>query len=162
MSCGSRPEAWGRLAALAVVTGAAPAARAQSWVETQVWGVATASKPAAFLTGVGVGWRDRGRTRLAGAFAAGLLETGDAAGRVEFAWHFLLDPARARGTAVYGGGGLAFATGARADVAARVLIVLGAEAAPAASQGWFAEIGVGGGARLAVGLRWRKRSAPVR
>ncbi len=162
MSCASRPEAWGIVVALAAVVCPPQAARAQGWTETQAWAVGTASRPAAVLAGVGVGWRDRGRTRLGGVFAAGVLETGDPAGRLEFTYHFLLDPGRTRGAAVYGGGGLALASGERADLAARVLITVGADVAPAAPRGWFVELGLGGGARLAAGFRWRTRSAPGR
>ena len=42
-----------------------------------------------------------------------------------------------------------------------VVLTLGLEARPAARDGWFVEAGVGGGARLAAGYRWRRFSSPV-
>lgn len=159
MSCTSRPEAWGVL--LLALLRAVPVA-AQGWTETQVMGVAVASEPVFAGGGAGVAWRDAGRTRLGAALAAGVLDNGEAAGRVELVWHFLLDPARARGGAVYGGGGLAVATGPAGDPAARIQLVLGVEAAPGSRHGAFVEAGVGGGVRLAAGLRWRARGAARR
>ena len=36
------------------------------------------------------------------------------------------------------------------------MVTLGLEERPAARAGWFVEAGVGGGARLALGYRWRR------
>jgi hypothetical protein len=47
-------------------------------------------------------------------------------------------------------------------VAPYLLLVLGVENAPGGGGGSFLEVGVGGGARLAVGYRWRKHNAPGR
>jgi hypothetical protein len=118
-------------------------------------GAALGSKPAFLGAGAGVSWRDAGRTRLGAAALAGLLDNGEAAGRLEFAWHFMLDPGRRSGSAVYGGGGLALASGPGGRVAARLQLTLGAEQAPAARSGWFFELGLGGGVRAAAGVRWR-------
>jgi hypothetical protein len=164
MICASRPEAWGKaraarllLAAAFASVPASPAA-AQGWRETQAWGVAVASRPEFAGAGFGFAWRDAGRTRLSGAAALGVLEGGNLAGRVELAWHFLLDPGRRRaGLALYAGGGLALATREGGRPVARLQLALGAESAPALSRSWFVEAGVGGGVRLAAGLRWRAR-----
>jgi hypothetical protein len=40
-----------------------------------------------------------------------------------------------------------------------VVVTLGVEARPGAPSGWFVEAGVGGGARLAMGYRWRRLPA---
>ena len=120
-----------------------------------------ASDPAFAGAGVGYAWRDARRTRIAGAVALGVLGGHGIAGRAELAWHFLLDPRKRRGSAVYGGGGLALEAGA-GRVRPFILLVLGAENAPGGSGGSYVEIGVGGGVRAAVGYRWRKRIAPGR
>jgi hypothetical protein len=83
------------------------------------------------------------------------------AGRADVAWHFLLDPAKRQGSAIYGGGGLSVQAGA-GKVKPYVLLVLGAENAPGGRGGSYVEIGVGGGVRALVGYRWRKQRAPGR
>jgi hypothetical protein len=151
----SRPSrAWATplLLALALLPGRAAA---QGWRETQLWGVALASQPALFAGGLGFAVRDAGRTRIGGALAAGTSEGGRATGRLEVAWHFLLDPARRQGLAIYGGGGAAISVIAHGRVRPWVLLVLGAETSPAAKHGFFVEAGLGGGARVAAGVRWR-------
>ena len=154
MSWFSRPEAWAALPllGLALVPGRAAA---QGWRETQLWGVALASEPAVFAGGLGLAWRDRGRSRVGVAIAGGATDDGAAAGRVEVAWHFLLDPGRRKGFAIYGGGGLAVSVIEQQQLRPWVLVVVGGETSPAARHGLFVELGLGGGARLAAGVRWR-------
>ena len=150
----SRPRAW--ILPLLLGSPAWPArAAAQGWHETQVWGVALASRPAVFAGGLGYAVRDAGRTRIGAALAAGAGDDGRAAGRVELAWHFLLDPARRKGLSLYGGGGLAVSVIQHSQVRPWVLLVLGAETGPASTPGFFVEAGLGGGARVAAGLRFR-------
>jgi hypothetical protein len=55
---------------------------------------------------------------------------------------------------VYGAGGVALAEGPVDQ--GYVVVTLGIEGRPGGRSGWFAEAGVGGGARLAVGYRWRR------
>ena len=138
------------------------AARAQGWHEGQVWGVALSSRPAVFGAGLGLSWRDRGRTRIGVALAAGASDDGRAAGRLEAAWHFMLDPLRTHGVAVYGGGGIALTGVVHGPVRPFLQAVIGAETGPGARHGIFVEAGFGGGARLAAGMRWRKQNAPSR
>lgn len=146
----------------ALVLAAAKPAAAQGWRETQVMGVALDSRPAVYALGLGTAWRDAGRTRIGVAVAGGATELGTAAARVEATWHFLLDPGRTRGFAVYGGGGLALTAVQDSTVKPFVEAVLGIETGPAARASFFVEAGFGGGARAAVGLRWRKQNAPGR
>ena len=128
------------------------------WHETQLWAAGLASRPAVGVAGLGFAWRDAGRTRIGFALGAGAAEGKRAAGRVELAWHFLLDPAQRKKLTVYGGGGIAAGI-VRGDRArAWLQLTLGAETAPAGSHGWFVEAGVGGGVRVATGLRWRTRA----
>ena len=149
-----RPRTWFAppLLVLALFPGRAAA---QGWREAQVWGVALASRPALAAGGLGFAWRDRGRTRIGAAIAAGASDDGSAAGRVEVTWHFLLDPGRRKGLAVYGGGGAAVSATQHRHLRPWVLLVVGAETSPVAKHGLFVEAGLGGGARLAAGVRFR-------
>ena len=157
MSCCSTPRR-GLLWAACLCGVAAPAG-AQGVRELQVHVGAVASRP--FFGGGGLGFalRDADRNRWQGALAVGFLGGGGSGARAEFAYHFLLDPRKRLGSAVYGGGGLtALFAGGR--ITPYVLLVVGVENAPGGAGGSFVEIGVGGGVRLAVGYRWRKRNAP--
>lgn len=162
MSCGSRPEVW-TLALSLTVTLAAPAS-AQGWHETQLWAVALTSRPPVYAAGLGLAWRDAGRTRIGVAVAGGVAEGSRAAGRAELAWHFLLDPGKRAGMSVYGGGGVALTLVQAARMRPFLQVLLGVESAPAGRHGWFLEGGFGGGARVATGLRFRTRhtNAPSR
>lgn len=159
MSWISRRSAWG---AAALALGVSARARAQGWRETQLWTVVVASRPAVALAGVALAWREEGRTRIGGAVAAGAAADGGWAARAEATWHFLLDPGRLTGGGLYGGGGAALSVHSHARVRPWVQLVLGFESAPAGASGVFVEAGVGGGARVAAGVRLRKRSAPGR
>ncbi len=143
----------------AAVAAAAPC-RAQVR-ETQLWGLAVASRPALYAAGFGLAWRDNQRTRIAPAVAVGALADGRFGARADLAIHFLLDPYKRGGTAIYGGGGLTAAL-AGGRLTPYALLVLGAERNPGGPGGSFIEIGVGGGIRLAIGYRWRKANAPGR
>ncbi len=152
---------WRRSAA-ALLGGALAAAPCRAQVrETQVWALAVASQPALYAAGFGLAWRDNQRSRIAPALALGVLGDGRFGARADLAIHFLLDPYKRDGTAVYGGGGLTAAV-AGSRVTPYALLVLGAEQNPGGTGGAFIEIGVGGGIRLAVGYRWRKSNAPGR
>jgi hypothetical protein len=136
-------------------------ARAQPVREVQLWGLAAASKPAFYGGGFGLSWRDARRTRVAPGVALGSTGDGRLGARADLAVHFLLDPYKRAGLAVYGGGGLSVAVrGGRLTPYA--LLVIGAESAPGGGGGSFVEVGVGGGVRVAVGYRWRKHNAPGR
>lgn len=152
---------WRRSPLLLLPALAALPARAQSLREAQVWDVTVLSRPAFYGAGFGLGWRNDQRDRIAPALAVGGFGDGKLGLRADLAYHFLLDPAKAAGAAVYGGGGLSVV--ARSGrVVPYVLLVLGVEGAPGGGGGLFAEAGVGGGVRLAIGYRWRKHNAPGR
>jgi hypothetical protein len=129
------------------------AARAQTVPELGVVAAATASDPALVAAGAYGALRTSLRTR---ASVAGLLgaSDGDAAWRAELLMHFLLSPTRERGVGAYGAGGVGV-VGGPVD-RGYVVLTLGVESRPAAPSGWFLEAGVGGGARLAAGYRWRR------
>jgi hypothetical protein len=158
MSFGSRPEAW--IAAALLLAAWPGAAAAQGMRETQVFAVATASRPAAGLLGLGFAVRDARRTRVGFALAAGVAEGSRAAGRGELMWHFLLDPVKRSGLAIYGGAGVAVSIVEGGNARPWAQAVLGAETTPAGRTGWFFEAGFGGGARAAMGLRFRSRRTP--
>ena len=88
---------------------------------------------------------------------------GDAAGapgvRVRAAVQFVLKPAARAGTSPYAGVGLAFAGAQRAHGAGYLAVMLGLEAAPGRVRGWYVELGLEGGARVAAGVRWRRFSS---
>ena len=149
-----RREAAALAAALALAAGVG---EAQGWRETALWGTAVASRPAFAGAGLGLSWRDNMRTRIGVAGALGLEDGAGVAGRLEGTWHFLLDPYRRAGSAPYGGAGLALFFAHDGRVHPAFQLVLGAETAPAAGHGAFIEVGVGRGARAALGMRWRAR-----
>jgi len=157
MSCCSTPRR-ALLWAACVSAGASPVL-AQGVRELQVHAAAVASRPLFGGAGGGLAFRDADRNRWLGAFAVGLLDDGGVGARGDFVYHFLLDPRKRQGSAVYGGGGLT-AQVAGGRVTPYLLLVVGAENAPGGVGGSFVEVGVGGGVRVAVGYRWRKRNAP--
>ncbi len=146
-----------RLAAWLVLSAAAPAAvSAQTRSEVQVHGLATFADQRLIGAGVGAGVRSPARWRLSAGASGGDLG-GRAAGRLEVLATYHLEPLKRRGVALYGGGGLALlvSDGMRREYA---VLLLGAELAPGRPAGWFAEAGVGGGVRVAAGVRFRTGS----
>lgn len=103
---------------------------------------------------VGVAWRPHGQDRFAASAAVGDGE-GAVAVRAGATAQFVLRPAARTGLSPYAGLGLAFAGARGVAGAAYLLATLGVEAAPGRRRGWFVEVGLGGGIRGAVGLRWR-------
>ncbi len=154
---GSRWTSWAAAARalgalLAAATAGSPAT-AQQVIELGITGIATASDPALVVAGGYGAIRTSQRTRISVAAGAGVSD-GDAAWRGELLAYFLLNPTRRRGAGVYGAGGVAV-VGGPVDQGYLVL-ALGLEARPGGRAGWFVEAGVGGGARLAAGFRWRR------
>ncbi len=153
---------WRRSAAvwLPLLVAAAPC-RAQGRTEVTAGVVALASRPAFYGAGLGLAWRDQERLRLAPALQLGAFGDGRFGARAELSLQFLLDPDRTRGLGLYGGGGLS-AELEGGHVTPYLLLILGAESAPGGKGGPFVELGVGGGARVAIGYRWRHPSVPRR
>ena len=137
------------LSASALVAGSP--ASAQSVPELGVVAMATASDPALVAAGAYGGLRTSLRTRVSAAALAGVSGS-EAAWRGELLVHFLLNPTRRTGA-----GGVAV-VGGPVDQG-YVVVTLGVESRPGAPSGWFVEAGVGGGARLAMGYRWRRLPA---
>jgi hypothetical protein len=142
---------------LAVVSALPVWAQSRTSWQAQVIGT-TATVP--FVgAGLGAGIEWVGRVGLAANASIGVAGAGDdVAGRFEGMATFHLNPGRQRGVAPYAAGGIAvIATRASAGY---LLLLLGIESSPRASRGWFVELGLGGGFRMAAGLRWRP--TPVR
>lgn len=141
-----------RWLSVAAALAAATPAGAQQVRELGIQAIGTLSDPALAVGGVYAGWRPTARARLSGSLGLGR-SGGETAWRGELLGHFLLSPARRRGAGAYLAGGVA-AVGGPVDRGYLVLAV-GLEDRPGAGSGWFAEAGVGGGARLSAGYRWR-------
>ncbi len=68
-----------------------------------------------------------------------------------------LSPFRQRGVTPYAGGG-ATITFSDVESSEYILLVAGVESSPGGRRGWFVEVGLAGGLRLAAGLRLRLRT----
>jgi len=104
---------------------------------------------------LGAGYRPGGQSRVALAVDVGS-EDGRAAARAQLTAQFLVTPA-ARGAGLYGGLGVAIAGRRGAPGSGYLALLVGLEAAPGATRrgGWYAELGLAGGARVAAGWRGR-------
>lgn len=124
---------------------------------TQEWGVqstVTTGDRVTAVVGPAWGWRVGRRDRVVLDAGIGVVEGGQLAGRGEAVWHFLLSPGAQGKPALYAGGGLAAAVTDRTR--GWVVVTAGVDWSPGTRSGWLAELGVGGGVRVAVGYRWRK------
>jgi hypothetical protein len=128
-------------------------AQARHVRELGVEAMVLATDPAMVLGGLYGAIRTSSRTRLALTASAGAIDR-TAAWRGEVLAHFLLNPRTTRRAEVYGGGGVAV-SGSGGTERGYVVILLGVESKPGASNGWFVEAGLGGGFRGAAGWRWR-------
>lgn len=111
--------------------------------------------------GFGVAWRAAGRERVALSLTAGSRD-GALAGRGELLAAYYLSPTSLRGLSLYGAAGIAVqavrnVAGGWSGPQGDLVLVAGIESRPGAGSGWFVEGGVGGGVRMALGLRWRHR-----
>lgn len=147
---------WPSAVALTMATVSATAS-AQQVRELGIQATVTASDPVAGIAGVYGALRSSPRTRVSLAAGAGA-SGGETAWRGELLVHLLSNPRADRGIGVYGAGGVALAGGD--GERGYLVLTLGLEAAPGRGSGWFLEAGVGGGVRIAAGLRWR-RPAPA-
>ncbi len=126
---------------------------AQQVKEFGIQGIAAASDPALAVGGGYAALRVSRRFRLSAGAGVGASD-GRTAWRGELLAHFLLAPRARGGLGGYVAGGVA-AVGGPVDEGYLVL-ALGVESRPGMRSGWFVEAGVGGGARVAAGYRWRR------
>ena len=142
------------LATAATIAASAPlSAQRLSAVEAGAGAALTVARHTLSAVEVGAGYRPGGQSRIAVALDAGS-EHGELAARAQLTAQFLVTPA-ARRTGVYGGIGVAVAGRRRTAGRGYLALLLGLEAAPGRRGGWYAELGLAGGARVAAG--WRSR-----
>jgi hypothetical protein len=136
---------------------AAVPARAQQLTATEISaGVLGAVSSRDFWgAAVGLGRRLDNQSRVTGVVAVGALAT-DPAVRLEVAAQLIVNPSGRGGAGLYAGAGLAWQGAVGVHGGGYITALLGLESAPGARRGWFAEVGLGGGVRLALGLRWRR------
>jgi hypothetical protein len=139
---------------LSVLPGAAAAQRQLTAWELGVGGIAALAARDFFGAAVGVSRRPGGQARLGVSVAGGVLED-RAALRLEATAQLVVTPTSRGGISPYAGLGVAWQGADGVPGAAYFMALLGVEAAPGRRFGWYTEGGVGGGARLAVGVRWR-------
>lgn len=143
------------LATVATIGVSAPlAAQRLRAVEAGAGAALTVARHTLAAVEVGAGYRPGGQTRIAFALDAGR-EDGELAARAQLTAQFLVTPAARRGTGVYGGLGVAVAGRRRTPGHGYLALLLGLEAAPGRRGGWYVELGLAGGARLAAGWRCR-------
>jgi hypothetical protein len=99
--------------------------------------------------------RPGGQGRFALAAACGDYERALGV-RLEATAQFLLRPGERTGVGPYGGLGLAFVGSEGARGASYLTALLGVDQGPGSGAGWYAELGLGGGVRLALGRRFRR------
>jgi hypothetical protein len=104
--------------------------------------------------GLELAHRPSGQVRGAVAAAAGARD-GQAAVRLDATAQFVVTPSARTGVTLSGGLGLAYAGARHTRGAAWATVQLGAETAAGRRRGWFLEVGLGGGLRVAAGWRWR-------
>jgi len=147
----------GTLALVAVL--AAPGAlQAQRGHDLQVHALGVIGAREFVGGGVGAGVRLGRSVRLAGTGTVGWEEGDRLAGRGEALVGVHVTLGRGRGPGLYAGGGVA-AQVAEADTRGYLALVVGVEGRPTGG-GWFAEVGVGGGARVALGYRVTRLRRP--
>jgi len=133
-----------------------PAAGAQlAATEWSVGVTAVAARYTFWGAGLELAHRPSGQMRGAVAAAAGARD-GAAALRLDATAQFVVTPSARTGVTLSGGLGLAYAGARHARGAAWATAQLGAEAAAGRRRGWFLEVGLGGGVRVAAGWRWRR------
>ncbi len=130
-------------------------AEAQSGYEVQFHGVGTFGERRFLGVGAGVAYRPAGRARAGVALSAGARD-GAFAGRGELVASYHLNPYQMRGVSPYAGGGVAVGATSE-EVFEYVVLFVGVETTPGAPTGWFAELGIGGGVRVAAGFRIKRR-----
>lgn len=137
-----------------VAAGLLPASAGAQGAERGLQLVATTEPDLAEVLSGLVAWYPGRRDRLSLAAGPGLRD-GRAMGRGEALWQFRLEPEAERGVGLYLGGGVAGTVGD--DPRGWIVVTAGLETRPAAPRGWAFEAGLGGGLRLSVGYRWRRR-----
>ncbi|HKV70835.1 MAG TPA: hypothetical protein VJN62_06270 [Gemmatimonadales bacterium] len=137
------------------VCGAA-VARAQGppATESGLGAVALWGRRAYYGVDAALGVRPQGQVRFMGTVGAGIRE-GRPAGRVGGEAQFLISPAARSGVSPYVGMGVSCTMVNSRHSFGALTLTAGVEAAEGNPFGWYVEGGASGGARLALGVRWR-------
>jgi len=145
------------VAATGLAAGVALPLRAQATGATEIGAGATVVLAHRGFWGpeLGVARRAGGQGRFAFTAACGDYERALGV-RLEATAQFLLRPLERGGVGPYGGLGLAFVGSEGARGAGYLTALLGVDQGPGARAGWYAELGLGGGVRLALGRRFRR------
>jgi len=136
---------------VALLVTAVPLAAQRGW-DAQAVTLGLVRDSSALAAGLGTGVRFGRGMRAALTLTAGWQAPDAVMGRAEATVAYHLYPARPGRPGWYLGGGVATEL-SRGDLRGLVLALLGVEARPWRRGGIFAELGVGGGLRLAVGYR---------
>jgi len=121
-------------------------------------GAAAAVARETFVGGeLGLARRTSTESRIALALAGGGV-AGEAAARAQLTLQLMVNSFARTGVGLYGGLGAAFSARRGSPGQGYVAILLGVESAPGRRQGWYGELGLGGGFRAAAG--WRVRWFP--
>jgi hypothetical protein len=145
------------VAATALAASLAAPMRAQAARATEIGAGATVVLAHRAFWGpeLGVARRSGGQGRFAIAAACGDYERALGV-RFQATAQFLLRPGERTGIGPYGGLGLVFVGSEVARGASYITALLGIDQAPGTRGGWYAELGLGGGVRVALGRRFRR------
>ncbi|HEX9488330.1 MAG TPA: hypothetical protein VF976_14785 [Gemmatimonadales bacterium] len=145
------------VAATGLAAGVALPLRAQAIGATEIGAGATVVLAHRGFWGpeLGVARRAGGQGRFAFTAAGGDYERALGV-RLEATAQFLLRPLERGSVGPYGGLGLAFVGSEGTRGASYLTALLGVDQGPGARAGWYAELGLGGGVRLALGRRFRR------
>lgn len=146
---------WSKLAALTVCATAAAAAQGPPATETGLGATALWGRRPYYGLDAGLAIRPAGEVRFALEAGAGVRD-GRPAGRVAGEAQFLVLPASRSGVSPYVGMGVACTLEDSRHGLGVLTLTLGVEAAEGKRVGWYVEGGASGGARLALGVRWRR------
>jgi hypothetical protein len=134
------------------------AAQQVTATELSVGGAAVIARHTFVGGELGIARRPGTDTRIAVAVAGGS-DDGDAAGRAQLTFQMLVNPTARTGMALVAGVGAAASARRGSPGKGWLVALLGLEPAPGRRQGWYLELGLSGGVRLAAG--WRLRTFPA-
>ena len=106
---------------------------------------------------LGVAHRPSAESRISLDLAGGTIAS-RAAARAQLTLQLLVNPAARSGLGMYAGVGAAFTARRGSPGQGFLAVLLGVEQMPGRRQGWYAELGLAGGVRAALG--WRMRRFP--
>ncbi|HKR55115.1 MAG TPA: hypothetical protein VJS20_02360 [Gemmatimonadales bacterium] len=146
---------WSKLAALTVCGAAVATAQGPPASESGLGAAALWGRRPYYGLDAGLGLRPAGQVRFTVTVGAGVRD-GRPAGRVGGEAQFLVLPAAKSGVSPYVGMGVTCLMADSRHSFGALTLTVGVEAAEGNRFGWYAEGGASGGARLAVGVRWRR------